>query len=67
MFNPKFTSFRYRIAGLALALWVNAVVVFSGRRVNGAGIVILAVAALVAALIPESPGNKVHPEKYNVT
>jgi dolichol kinase len=66
-FNPKFTSFRMRSAGLAVVLWINAFIVLSGRRITPAGIVILAVAALLAAVIPESPGKKPEPEKYHIT
>jgi hypothetical protein len=66
-FNPKFSSFRFRLAGLALVLWINAFVVITGHRISSTGIVILAVAALLAALIPESPGKKIAPEKYPVT
>ena len=66
-FNPKFTSFRFRLAGLALVLWVNAFIVLSGHRITATGIVILAVAAVLAAAIPESPGKKPQAEKYSFT
>ena len=67
MFQPKFSSYRSRIVGLALVLWVNAFLVLSGYRIKALGIVILATAALLAAVIPESPGPKVKPEKYPLT
>ena len=66
-FNPKFSSFRSRIAGLALVLWINAFIAVSGHCINATGIVILAVAALLAAVIPESPGAKAKAEKYEFT
>jgi hypothetical protein len=66
-FNPKFTSFRFRLAGLALVLWVNAFIVLSGHRITSTGIVILAVAAVLGAAIPESPARKPEPEKYHIT
>ena len=62
--TPKFTSYRFRLAGLALALWVNAFIVLRGHRITASGIVILAVAEVLFAIIPESPGKKPEPEKY---
>jgi hypothetical protein len=67
-FDPKFSSFRSRLAVLALVLWINAFIVLSGHRITSTGIVILAVAALLAAAIPESPGSKKpQPERYHLT
>ena len=65
-FNPKFSSYRSRIAILAVVLWINAFIAVSGHCINATGIVILATAALLAAAIPESPG-KVKAEKYPLT
>lgn len=46
----------------------NAFIVLSGHRITPAGIVILAVAALLAAAIPESPEKrKPQPERYPLT
>lgn len=62
-FDPKFTSYRFRIAALALVLVINAFIAVHQHHRNAFGEVILAVAATLAAVIPESPG-KVKVEKY---
>ena len=67
-FNPKFSSFRSRIAVLALVLWINAFLVLSGHRPAAFGMVVLAVAGALAAIIPESRGKqKTRAEKYTLT
>jgi hypothetical protein len=69
-FNPKFTSYRSRIVGLALvAAFYGAVVLLAGHDYCHRGKDALAIAAILAAsaVIPESPGKKVEPEKYPLT
>ena len=65
-FNPRFSSFRSRIAVLAVALWVLAFSALNGHRIPVAAIVLVAVAASLASAIPESPG-KVKAENYPLT
>jgi hypothetical protein len=65
-FNPKFSSFRSRIAVLALVLWIEVFIGFHRHYISAAGIVILAVATTLAVAIPESPGE-VKAEKYPLT
>jgi len=62
-FNPKFSSYRSRITILAVVLSVVAIVAVHEHHRDALGRVILAVAAVLAAVIPESPG-KVKAEKY---
>lgn len=64
IFNPKFASFRLRIALLALVLWIDAYVVFKGHAISAKAMVILALAVTFAAIIPESPAKK-PAEKYH--
>ena len=66
-FKPKFSSYRSRIAVLAVVLCVNAFVAIHSHHRDALGAVILAVAAILAAAIPESPAKKPQPEKYPFT
>jgi hypothetical protein len=65
-FDPKFTSYRFRIAVLALVLVIDAFIAVHEHHRNAFSSVILAVAAVLAAVIPESPG-KVKVERYPLT
>jgi hypothetical protein len=65
-FNPKFSSYRSRIAVLAIVLIINAFAAVHEHRPSAFGMVILAVAATLGAILPESPG-KTKAENYQLT
>jgi hypothetical protein len=67
--KPKFPSFRARIVTLAILFAVyGAAVLLAGRDYCHRGKHALAMAAILAAsaIIPESPGKRVTPEKYDL-
>jgi hypothetical protein len=69
-FNPKFTSYRSRIVGLALvAAFYGAVVLLSGRDPcqRGRHAIAMAVILWALAILPESPARKPEREKYHIT
>jgi hypothetical protein len=69
-FNPKFPSYRMRIATLALMFAiVGGAVLLSGRDYCHRGRSALVVAGIVAlaALIPESPVSRPKVERYDFT
>lgn len=68
-FKPKFQSYRSRIVGLALvAAFYGAVVLLSGHDPchRGRSAVVIAGILALAAAVPESPGKKTTPEKYDL-
>ena len=69
-FNPKFPSYRSRIAGFALAAaFYGAVVLLLGHDPCHRGKDALVVAGILAlaAAVPESPAKKPQAEKYSFT
>jgi hypothetical protein len=69
-FNPKFTSYRTRIALLAFSFALYGALVLGNAHSpnHHRGKEALAIAGILAlaAIIPESPG-KAKPERYDVT
>jgi hypothetical protein len=68
-FNPKFTSYRSRLVGFALASGLyGALVLFLGHNPHrGKDALVIAAILALSAIIPESPGKKPEPEKYHIT
>jgi hypothetical protein len=69
-FNPKFSSYRSRLATLAIVFGtVGAVLVFSGHDSchRGRDRLVIAGILLLSAAVPESPAKRVQPEKYDLT
>ncbi len=68
-FHPKFTSYRTRIALLAIIFGVaGGAMMLSGydHCHRGRDRLVLAGILLLSAAIPESPGKKPEPEKYHL-
>jgi hypothetical protein len=69
-FNPKFSSYRTRIATLAIMFAiVGGAVLLGGHEYCHRGKDALVVAGILAlaAAVPESPAKKLQPEKYDLT